>query len=67
MRPSTMVMVEGPSVGWAGSTISRPAWTTTVSAAAGAAIRAARRRRMRFSILRGPLTVARFMLRPEGL
>ena len=37
MRPSTMVMVEGPLAGRDASAISRPAWTMMVSAAAGVA------------------------------
>src|SRR3954447_19426005 len=54
IRPSTMVMVEGPAAGFIGSVISRPAWTTRGSAAAGAAASRARSKRRRFSIASGP-------------
>ena len=60
MRPSTMVMVEGPCAGRDGSAISRPAWTTRVSAAAGPATNSSSAASRRASIGESP-DRARFM------
>jgi hypothetical protein len=63
MRPSTTVMVEGPTAGRAGSVMRCPAWMTRVSAAAGAAASSARRKRRRFSMRRPLVKQAHSMLR----